>query len=89
MKASTLHITNGDSTTNYLKKLRFSGEFITWREMLCEGKTTTDVGSESFWKNRFDFGARQQLARAGQAFVWYFGCRHKRPRNPHGATHRV
>ena len=55
MKASTLHITNGDSTTNYLKKLRFSGEFITWREMLCEGKTTTDVGSESFWKNRFDF----------------------------------
>ena len=55
MKASTLHITNGDSTSNYLKKLRFSGEFITWREMLCEGKTTTDVGSESFWKNRFDF----------------------------------
>lgn len=55
MKASILHITNGDSTTNYLKNLRFSGEFITWREMLCEGKTTTDVGSESFWKNRFDF----------------------------------
>lgn len=55
MKASILHITNGDSTTNYLKKLHFSGEFITWREMLCEGKTTTDVGSESFWKNRFDF----------------------------------
>jgi hypothetical protein len=50
-----LHITNGDSTTNYLKKLKFSGDFITWREMLCEGKTTTDVGSESFWKNRFDF----------------------------------
>ncbi len=55
MGASILHITNGDSTTNYLKKLKFSGEFITWREMLCEGKTTTDVGSESFWKNRFDF----------------------------------
>ena len=55
MGASTLHITNGDSTTNYLKKLQFSGEFITWREMLCEGKTTTDVGSEIFWKNRFQF----------------------------------
>ncbi|WP_439132173.1 DUF1835 domain-containing protein [Polaribacter sp.] len=55
MGASILHITNGDSTTNYLKKLKFSGEFITWREMLCEGKTTTDVGSEAFWKNRFDF----------------------------------
>ena len=55
MKASILHITNGDSTTNYLKKLNFQGDFITWREMLCEGKTSTDVGSEHFWKTRFDF----------------------------------
>jgi len=55
MNSSVLHITNGDSTTNYLKKLHFSGDFITWREMLCEGKTTTDVGSETFWKNRFSF----------------------------------
>ena len=55
MGGAILHITNGDSTTNYLKKLKFSGDFITWREMLCEGKTTTDVGSESFWKNRYDF----------------------------------
>lgn len=55
MKTSTLHITNGDSTTNYLKKLNFQGDFITWREMLCEGKTSTDVGSEHFWKSRFDF----------------------------------
>jgi hypothetical protein len=23
--------------------------------MLCEGKTTSDIGSESFWKNRYDF----------------------------------
>ena len=53
MKSKTLHITNGDSTTNYLKKINFEGEFITWREMLCEGKTTIDVGSERFWKNRF------------------------------------
>ena len=55
MSAAILHITNGDSTTNYLKSLNFSGDFITWREMLCEGKTTTDVGSENFWKNRFNF----------------------------------
>jgi len=55
MKTSILHITNGDSTTNYLKKLNFQGDFITWREMLCEGKTSTDVGSEHFWKSRFDF----------------------------------
>ena len=55
MDASFLHITNGDSTTQYLQKLNFKGEIITWREMLCEGKTTTDVGSENFWKTRFDF----------------------------------
>ena len=55
MSIKTLHITNGDCTTNYLKSLNFSGDFITWREMLCEGKTTTDVGSEDFWKIRFDF----------------------------------
>ena len=55
MGGTILHITNGDTTTNYLKKLKFSGEFITWREMLCEGKTTADVGSETFWKTRFDF----------------------------------
>jgi len=55
MKTSILHITNGDITTNYLKKINFQGDFITWREMLCEGKTTVHVGSEHFWKSRFDF----------------------------------
>lgn len=55
MSSSILHITNGDSCTNYLKSLHFEGNFITWREMLCEGKTSIDVGSESFWKTRFDF----------------------------------
>lgn len=55
MNSSILHITNGDSTTNYLQSLEFKGEFITWREMLCEGKTSIDVGSETFWKTRFDF----------------------------------
>lgn len=55
MASSVLHITNGDSTTNRLKKLSYKGDIVTWREMLCEGKTTIDVGSEGFWKNRFDF----------------------------------
>jgi len=55
MRGSILHITNGDITTNCLKKLNFPGSFITWREMLSEGKTTSDIGSESFWKNRFEF----------------------------------
>ncbi len=51
----TLHITNGDITTNILKQSNIEGEIITWREMLCEGKTITDVGSEEFWKTRFDY----------------------------------
>ncbi|RAV29300.1 DUF1835 domain-containing protein [Sinomicrobium soli] len=52
---TTLHITNGDGFTSYLGKLKLEGEIITWREMLCEGKTITEVGSESFWKTRFEF----------------------------------
>ncbi len=55
MNTSFLHITNGDNTTKYLQKLKFKGSFITWREMLCEGKTSSDVGSETFWKTRFEF----------------------------------
>ncbi|CAL2081087.1 DUF1835 domain-containing protein [Tenacibaculum sp. 190524A02b] len=53
--ASILHITNGDSTTEILRRLNINEPIITWREMLCEGKTTIDVGSEDFWKTRFDF----------------------------------
>jgi hypothetical protein len=52
---SQLHITNGDNFTQRLEKLDLKGDIITWREMLCEGKTETNVGSESFWKTRFDF----------------------------------
>ncbi len=53
--SSLLHITNGDSFTERLNTLNLKGEVITWREMLCEGKTLTSVGSESFWKTRFEF----------------------------------
>ncbi|EAR01422.1 DUF1835 domain-containing protein [Maribacter sp. HTCC2170] len=53
--SSLLHITNGDSLTERLKSLDLKGDIITWREMLCEGKTLTNVGSETFWKTRFEF----------------------------------
>ncbi len=52
---SLLHITNGDIFTSRLKTLDLKGDIITWREMLCEGKTLCNVGSESFWKTRFEF----------------------------------
>lgn len=53
--SSQLHITNGDAFTQRLQQLKYKGDIITWREMLCEGKTETNVGSESFWKTRFEF----------------------------------
>lgn len=53
--SSQLHITNGDSFTKKLKSLPIDGAIITWREMLCEGQTLNNVGSESFWKTRFEF----------------------------------
>ena len=53
--SSLLHITNGDHFTEKLKSLPLKGDIITWREMLCEGQTLTSVGSESFWKARFEF----------------------------------
>lgn len=53
--SSQLHITNGDAFTERLKTLGLKGDVITWREMLCEGKTLTAVGSESFWRTRFEF----------------------------------
>ena len=52
---SLLHITNGDIFTSRLNTLDLKGDIITWREMLCEGKTLCNVGSESFWKTRFEF----------------------------------
>lgn len=53
--SSQLHITNGDAFTRKLKQLKLKGDIITWREMLCEGKTETNVGSEQFWKTRFEY----------------------------------
>ncbi|WP_340073691.1 DUF1835 domain-containing protein [Leptobacterium sp. I13] len=50
-----LHITSGDALTSKLEKLNIEGEIITWREMLSEGKTIADVGSEPFWKVRYQF----------------------------------
>lgn len=52
IKEKTLHITNGDSLTNYLKELDFAGDFLTWQEMLCEGPTEIKIDTESFFNKR-------------------------------------
>ncbi len=70
MTASTLHIANGDNITQALKNIRINGEIITWREILCEGKTTINVGSEVFWKTRFDF-FKDSYKTSKKAFIDY------------------
>lgn len=52
---TTLHITNGNSLTNYLKELDIVGEVLTWQEMLCEGPTIIDIDSETFKNTRKAF----------------------------------
>ncbi|GGX27201.1 DUF1835 domain-containing protein [Aquimarina muelleri] len=56
MKKTTLHITNGDSLTQRIQELNFvSGEFMVWREMLCEGPTEIKIEEESSIKKRATF----------------------------------
>lgn len=55
MNSKTLHITNGDMLASYLNELNFEGDFITWKEMLCEGPTEADITSERALQNRYSF----------------------------------
>ncbi|MFD1293193.1 DUF1835 domain-containing protein [Lutibacter holmesii] len=53
--ANILHIANGDHTAEILKNTTLEGDIIVWRELLCEGPTCNEVGSDEFWKKRYDF----------------------------------
>lgn len=55
MSKKSLHITNGSILTNILKELDYSGDILTWEEMLCEGPTIYDISSEEFLKLRANF----------------------------------
>lgn len=48
MAKEVLHITNGSSLTDYLNDLNFSGDFLTWHEMLCEGPTVEKIDTHEF-----------------------------------------
>lgn len=50
-----LHITNGDDLSEKIQQLNLPGDIITWREMLCEGPTSREVGSEEFLDLRQKF----------------------------------
>ena len=55
MEETILHITNGTSLTNYLQELDFTGDILTWQEMLCEGPTIPAIDSEAFFELRAEF----------------------------------
>ena len=55
MTGKILHITNGSSLTNHLKGLNFSGDFLTWHEMLCEGPTVETIDTPEFVETRRTF----------------------------------
>ncbi len=51
----TLHITNGNNLTSYLKELDIKGNILTWQEMLSEGPTEIKIDSDSFFDKRKTF----------------------------------
>ncbi|WOD43271.1 DUF1835 domain-containing protein [Hwangdonia lutea] len=55
MANQPLHITNGDSLTNYLNELDIVGDKLTWQEMLCEGQTETTIDNDHFFNLRATF----------------------------------
>lgn len=64
-----LHILNGDATYDLFRKTALAGDTLVWREILCEGPTVVEVGSDAYWKVRGDYlishfpeGAKAHLA---------------------------
>ena len=53
--AKILHILNGDTTAKIFSQSGIPGETLIWREMLCDGPAAPEVGSDLFWKKRYDF----------------------------------
>lgn len=51
----TLHILNGDTTLHQFNQSDLKGDTFVWREILCEGKTVTDLRTELFWETRRTF----------------------------------
>ena len=47
-----LHILNGDSTLFQFEKTTIEGDKFVWREILCEGQITSNIGTELFWEQR-------------------------------------
>lgn len=48
----TLHILNGDSTRQILEQTDISGDLCVWRDVLSDGPSTVDLGSDHYWDVR-------------------------------------
>ena len=55
MTNTILHITNGNSLTDYLRELDFKEDILTWQEMLCEGPIIPAINSKAFFELRAEF----------------------------------
>ncbi len=53
--AKVMHILNGDSSRYLLENSGLDGDHLVWREMLCDGPLEEEVGSDQFWKARYQF----------------------------------
>jgi len=63
-----MHISGSDRLTPKISQFGSVASVITWREILSEGKTLHEVGSEQFWKERFLF-LQSSYAWSKQRFV--------------------
>lgn len=73
--AEILHILNGDSTRMLLEASGLEGDHCVWPEVMSDGPTVLEVGSESFWNTRkqymtgaFDVSEEAYMEKAHGAF---------------------
>ena len=52
---NTIHIVNGDVVVPILTGSGIEGDIIVWREMLCDGPISGEVGGDEFWKKRLNY----------------------------------
>ena len=50
--AEILHILNGDSTRMALEAAGLDGDRCVWPDVLSDGPTVEEVGSEAYWDTR-------------------------------------
>lgn len=55
MAVRSLHILNGDSLAEGVRNLSLDGDVHIWREILCVGPVSAEIGGQRFYDNRSQF----------------------------------